>query len=203
MLDINKIKDLIKTSFKEVYDLRENFDNTKRSSRFVTVLSEKIHQYWFKDKKLNVQKIYSNGKKESGEWLYDMCITEQKEIKDIKYPGSKALINTKILFAMECEFSTSIKEFCQDFGKLLCSAADQLLFIQGLNQTTDEGRTDFIERRKRTIEKYFCNFGKDFYLAFVSSPEKIRNNNSYWDFLKSTEEWIKVFYFNKDGKFIG
>lgn len=200
-IEINQLKQIIDSSLNEVFDQRSKYNNFKRSSRFLTVLSEKIHKKWFKDKILNLQKTDKKGITIPGEWLYDMCITERIEIQDEKYPATRGKINTNILFAIECEFSTSIREFAQDFGKLICSSANQILFIQGLNQEFDN-REDFIIRRKKIVEKNFNGFGKDLFLAFVPSPAKKAKKESFWDSLDNPSEWIEIYFFdNKKGEF--
>lgn len=190
--NLSKIKKIITDSFLEVYRSRSKFDNSQKSSRFLTIVSSKIHSEWYKGKKLNIQTTDENGISKSGEWLYDMCITEQIQIQDEKYLDSTAMINTKVLFAMECEFSTSIKEFAQDFGKLLCSNSEYILYIQGLNQESDYYE-DFIKRRKSIIENKFSHIKKRLFLAFVPSPEKTSKNKSFWDFHHNPETLIHVF----------
>lgn len=173
-------------------------DNTFRSAYFVSTLAKGIHQEFFIDSKLNVLSIdNSEERRQKGEWLFDFCMTERCHITDKKYGGNTD-INTKILFAGESEFHTSIEGFGKDFGKLICSNANQYCYIQGLNQKTAEGRRDFILSRKEIITKQLHQFiNDDFVLAFVPTPG-IRETMSFWDENeKDVVSWIEIYIYDK------
>lgn len=178
-------------------ELKNN--NPLRSSYFVSLIGERIHKTFFTNSKLNIQKVSSvNSKsKTSGEWIYDICITSQQEITDSRYKGT-SFVNTNILFACESEFETSIAAFATDFGKLLCSNANQILYIQGLSQSTEQGRLDFIESRKKIVTTQLNNLIKDdFVLAFIPTPGKIRDG-SFWDTHHNTViAWAEIWIYDK------
>ena len=200
-IESSEISNIIKSSFLQVYNNRKDLNNSQRSSRFITVLSDRICDKWYPKKTPKLQRTNEDGKNEPGEWLFDMCITDEIELIDSSYPSSRSDINVKILFVLECEFSTSLKEFGKDFGKLLCSNADKVLFIQGLNQEEKYVR-DFINRRNRIIEKNFANLGINFFIAYVPSPGK-KVDKSYWDRLLNPVDLIEVYLFNSiNGKLL-
>ena len=170
------------TAFKEKNQGELKDNNPFRSSYFVSLIGEKLENHFF-DAKTNYQNIQSieNNKKSSGEWLFDISVTSQLEIIDDRYIDGKSKINTNILFACESEFDTSLAAFTTDFGKLICSNANQYLFIQGLNQSTEKGRKEFIESRKEIIKKQLRHIIRDdFVLAFIPTPGKV-GDKSFWD----------------------
>ena len=203
-----KIAQVIFNAFMYSFESR-NFgrlenDNPARSAYFVSTIAKGIHQEFFKDSKLNVVSLDgADTKRQKGEWLFDFCITEECLITDKKY-GGNTYINTKILFAGESEFHTSIEGFGRDFGKLICSNVNQYCYIQGLNQKTAGGRKDFILSRKEIITNQLHNFIKDdFVLAFVPTPG-VGEKKSFWDENeKEVINWIEIFIYDKSSnKFI-
>lgn len=207
-LNNNEIAKIIFTSFKETFENKDKGklkeSNPFRSSYFVSLVGKKIEES-FRSAKSNFQSIESieNTNKKGGEWLYDICFTRQIEVKDEKYKGT-AKINTNILLACESEFETSLSAFTTDFGKLICSNANQITFIQGLNQSTKTGRIDFIESRKNIIKNQLHDMIRDdFVLAFIPTPGKY-GEMSFWDkYADEVLEWASIWIYDKsDNDFI-
>ena len=197
----NEIAKIIYDSFIDSFNKRNQGrlaeNNPLRSAYFLSKVANCIHQNCFPNSKLNVQSVadVDNGKMK-GEWLFDFCITELVGIVDKKYHG-KTEINIQILFAGESEFDSSISAFGHDFGKLICSNANQYCYIMGLNQKTDAGRKDYIESRLSVINDQLSKHVKDdFVLAFVPTPGKI-GEKSYWDKDEDVINWIKIFMYDK------
>lgn len=192
------IYDALKLSFDKRNEGKLINNNPMRSAYFVSNVATNIHKTFFSKSKLNVQSLEDiDSNKQSGEWLFDFCITEQCPINDIRY-GGNAEINTKVLFAGESEFHTSIEGFGKDFGKLICSDANQYCYIQGLNQKTEEGRRDFIQSRKEIITKQINHFIQDdFVLAFVPTPGK-GAELSFWDEHENDVlGWTEIYIYDK------
>ncbi|MFK7936659.1 MAG: hypothetical protein AB8G22_24310 [Saprospiraceae bacterium] len=177
-------------------NLRKN--NSFRSAYFVSLIGKRLNEH-FVDAKTNYQAIDSinSSGKLSGEWLYDISVTTQLKIIDERKGCGFSAINTNVLFACESEFDTSLQSFTTDFGKLICSNANQYLFIQGLNQKTSTGRRSFIDSRisiiKKTLEHLISD---DFVLAFVPTPGKI-GNFSFWDEHENeVASWIEIYVYD-------
>ena len=193
---------IVYLSFKKAFEERNRAllknDNPFRSAYFVNLIGKELAIY-FKDAKTNYQAVDSifNKSKSSGEWLFDICVTTQAEIIDERKEGRKSKINTNILLACESEFETNINAFTTDFGKLICSNANQKLFIQGLNQKTKDGREDFIISRQEIVKTQLQHLiSDDFVLAFIPTPGKI-GNQSYWDENeKEVLSWSKIFVYD-------
>lgn len=186
------------TAFKHKYIGILKDDNSFRSSYFLHLIGIELEKNHFKGAKFNYQRVPSIEKKErtSGEWLFDLCITTEKEIIDNRYKDGKAMINTNTLFACESEFSTGLKDFTTDFGKLLCSNANQYLFVQGLNQSTQQGRIDFIDTRKKIITSQLEHLIlDDFVLAFIPTPYKM-GNSSFWDQHEDAIHWASIWIYS-------
>jgi hypothetical protein len=202
LISKNHLEEIIIASFKKAYQLKdtENFknDNQRRSSKFVYEVSRHIYDKWFSkcDYTLHLQEVDDSGKKSSGEWLFDMCITSGRTITDDRWRiKSHAPINTEIVFNMESEFSTGLKDLAQDLGKLLASKSNVSLYIQGLNQIVKKYREEFIDNRISILkEQLIDDIQNEFYIAFCPSPVK-ETNQSLWDTYDMAEllSWIKVF----------
>jgi len=172
--------------------------NPFRSTYFVSLIGDELKKH-FTDAETHYQAIESiySEKKIGGEWLFDICVTSQLPIEDSRYIDGKAIIDTNILFACESEFGTGLKEFATDFGKLICSNANQYLYIQGLNQSTEAGRNEFINARKDLIRLQLRNLIKDdFVLAFIPTPGK-RGESSFWDtHEKEILSWASIWIYD-------
>jgi hypothetical protein len=209
------LETIIKKAFSKTWEISMNdgflkknhtHANYFRSAKFVYEVAQYLWVELYSesgketlDKKLHVQYVDDKGNKAPGEWLYDICITKTKEI--IEYRGQKkasANINAKILWAIESESATSLAEFCADFGKLICSGAQNCLYLHGLDQTKTKGRKDFINRRLSTIKDnhlMHTNASTNFYIGFWPSPKKVRSR-SIWDYknhsLNTLLNWIEL-----------
>jgi hypothetical protein len=197
-----EVAEIVYNAFKKAFEEKENEslrgNNPFRSSYFVSLIGDKLKNH-FKSAKTHYQSIDSilNKKKNSGEWLFDICVTSQMPVIDSRHVDGKSIINTNILFACESEFETSLSAFTTDFGKLICSNANQYLFIQGLNQSTEAGRKDFISSRKSIIKDQLKGLIRDdFVLAFIPTPGKI-GERSFWDrYEKEALAWASIWICN-------
>lgn len=177
----SKLADIVLSSFEEAYKTRNDNklkdNNPLRSSYFVSLIGNELEKH-YQNAKVHYQKVDKITKeKKSGEWLFDICVTTQKKLNE----RESSTINTSILFACESEFSTLTSDFAKDFGKLICSNAKQILYINGLSQDTPEKRKAFIEKRKKLIkEELSAYIRNDFVLAFIPTPKKIKTK-SFWD----------------------
>jgi len=197
-----EVAEIVYKAFKKAFEEKDNEslkgNNPFRSSYFVSLIGDELKNK-FIGAKTHYQSIDSiiNKKKNSGEWLFDICVTSQLLITDSRYVDGKAIINTNILFACESEFGTGLSEFATDFGKLICSNANQYLYIQGLNQSTEDGRNRFINSRKELIKSQLKNLIRDdFVLAFIPTPGKI-GERSFWDtHEKEVLDWASIWIYN-------
>lgn len=179
-----------------------------RSAYFVSCIGKKLQEHFENQKENTKVKVHYQfiddimvGKKIGGEWLFDICVTSTLKLIDKRHKDGKSVINTNLLFACESEYGTSLTEFATDFGKLVCSNANQFAFIQGLNQKKN-GRKSFIESRKKIIETQLCNTIKDdFVLAFIPTPGSVEGK-SYWDNGEEVLTWASVWLYSvSDRKF--
>ena len=198
----SKVADIVFESFRKAFEKKDTppfqHDNPHRSAYFVSEIGRQVEAY-FKGAKPHYMAVDSSAdkKKMPGEWLFDICVTSQLEIIDERHKDGRSWINTNILFACESEFDTSLSSFATDFGKLICSNANQYLFIQGLNQSTEQGRKDFINSRKSIIRTYLEHLIRDdFVLAFIPTPGIIKGQ-SYWDTNeKEVLSWASIWVYN-------
>lgn len=198
-LDTAKI---VLNSFEETFNLKDEGtladNNPHRSAYFVNLIGKKLQEH-FKGAKAHFQRLdlVDAKNKVGGEWLFDVCVTSQISIKDERPGGSTSAINTNLLFACESEFGTSLSDFTTDFGKLICSNANQYLYIQGLNQFTEKGREDFINSRKEIIQTQLFHLIKDdFVLAFIPTPGKI-GKGSFWDtYEEEVLDWASIWIYS-------
>jgi hypothetical protein len=216
MITETKLEAIIKEAFQKTWKIcmSDEFhkkDHTHanyfRSAKFVYEVAKCLWDDLYltsgkklRGKKLHVQKVDDQGNKSPGEWLYDICITKTKKVDEANgQKSSSAHINTEIIWAIESESSTSLSEFCDDFGKLICSGAQNCLYLHGLDQTTETGRNEFIKRRLETIQGSLLaniNSGVNFYMGFWPSPKKV-GGKSIWDYEKNRLEvlieWIQIY----------
>ncbi|ACL06482.1 hypothetical protein Dalk_4805 [Desulfatibacillum aliphaticivorans] len=212
-----ELLNIIRDGFEHAYRLKDNGkfaespegkrgNNSRRSAKFVFEVGKRLYKHIDPDEnqfKLHVQKVEDDGKKDPGEWLFDICITKSIKISD-SYKNkndenkNSAQMNTEILWIVESEYNTSIREFAADFGKLYCSYAQNLLYLHGLNQKTERGRNAFVKRRIKTIEEVWNNRSNDsqrLFIGFWPSPE-IKDGKSLWDAENQDEslvDWIRLF----------
>lgn len=204
-----EVAEIVFSSFKKAFQEKDSGrlegDNPLRSAYFVSLIGGKLKDH-FQDSKVNYQSVDSiwEEKKSGGEWLFDISVTSRKRIVDNRHRDGISEINTNILFACESEFETSLSAFTTDFGKLLCSNANQRLFIQGLNQSTAVGRESFINSRKQIITRQLNHLlGDDLVLAFVPTPGKCKKQ-SFWDkYEDQVLDWISIWIYGaSQNKFI-
>jgi len=198
----NEIAEIVLQSFRKAFQEKDQGklvkNNPFRSSYFVSLIGEKLENH-FTDAKTHYQYVgnIEQSRKTSGEWLFDICVTSQIDIVDTRHKDGRSQISSNILFACESEFETSLAAFTTDFGKLICSNANQFLFIQGLNQSTGVGRNDFIESRKEIITSKLRHLIRDdFVLAFIPTPGKI-GDQSFWDrYEMEVLGWASIWIYN-------
>jgi hypothetical protein len=193
-----QLKSVIKLALEAAHAEKIHDEPTLRSARFVWKLGEGLKSQFCREahSTLLTQRVLDgNGRedgrkkgtrirKEPGEWLLDIAIVQKTEIED---HGSKSVsnINTRMIWAVESESSTSLKDFADDFGKLLCVKADEYLYLNGLDQQPGKNQELFISRRIETIERglnkklrEIRNQPANFYMAFWPSPS---NGKRGWD----------------------
>lgn len=187
------IADLVLTAFKTSIENEEIVDsNSMKSSYFVSQLASLFSERFEKD--ALVQNTERNGKKSSGEWLLDIAIVSKDEI-GTSYKNRKSDIVKKIHWAIESEFSTSLKEFSKDFSKLLHIRSEAYLYIAGINQISEAARNEYIKAQIELAVDLVSEQGIDspFYLAFVPTPGKSNEHSSLWNGgYEVLSKWVKV-----------
>lgn len=189
--------------------------NSHRSAKFVYEVAQQLHRFSDDNDVLYVQQVDDEGIKKSGEWMYDITIAENKRITDPKYPQRKISFITTIKWAVESEYSTSLREFSKDFSKLLIASPFNILYLNGLDQEAEPDTHNYILRRIETTEGILKesnvltgNSIPNIYVGFWPTPQKVKRNKKYksqWDFYKdpwALIERIKLFKYNlKENKF--
>ena len=183
------ILSLVEKAFTSAWTNPNNLSNNKRSSYFVSELSKEFEDR-YKATAL-VQKTDPNGERHTGEWLLDIAIVKTKEV-GTDYKNRKTTVVDSIIWAIESEFSTYIKEFCKDFTKLLYIKANGYLYIAGLNQTDKKARENYIEAQKKlaTTLVESKEIKSPFFIVFIPS-----SGNGVWDEFKLEEliSWFKCY----------
>jgi len=189
-IDLKLLYSLLIESFKHAYDLKDKIiENDCLSSKFIFEFSNRIKEKFFKEDTLNIQNVDDNGKRSPGEWLYDTCIVRRKEIYSLYKTEKRFFVNVEILLALESEFGTSIGEFAQDFGKIICAKSLKKIYINGLNQKYERKR--YIEERVNLINKKFKEDINNLILVFFPSTKGNLWRKNGFDELKS---WIEIYY---------
>ena len=165
---------------------------SRLSSKFVSEVANVIHASIFPDRNLQVIGVNDDGGKLPGEWLLDACITEDTDgFKD------------RVIFAMESESDTSKREFDRDFAKLVHVNAATKLYLNGLNQLTNDGVETYIKDRIEYAEEVLrrTRSSGQWFIAFWPSPGKLRRTEtSAWQCLPSHLAEVRLFEFR--GKFV-
>ncbi|MYH17030.1 MAG: hypothetical protein F4149_17840 [Gammaproteobacteria bacterium] len=147
------------------------------SAKFVYEVSNEVHESIEprppRGRCLRVIEVRDCGKKKSGEWLVDACITEER-----CHAETPPFID-RIVFAMESESNTGQRAFDHDFAKLVHLNADYKLYLNGLSQTTCQGMCNYITRRCEYVETILNRVRPlgEFYFGFWPSPAKPRNGS--------------------------
>lgn len=179
---------------------KKHFSNALKSAYFVSKLGENLISFWGdKTLKKNVIHVDNLGKKHSGEWLLDLTIVKNY------HSGNYRDFIKKIVWAVESESSTSFKAFNDDFLKLVHIKADNYLYLNGLNQKTQQGANNFIKKRVELAEKILSeifpdSFNNPFYLGFWCSPCK-KGNNSLWNQLNHMNYLQNIHLFKYEKNF--
>lgn len=161
-------------------------NNKERSSVFVSSVADLLAEEFKaeierKEACCCVQKFNEKIKKRiPGEWLLDIVIAKQTELRDEKKKRSKAKMISEILWAVESESDTGLDQFAKDFGKLLCVNSKNYLYLNGMNQSS-AGMKDYKERRLETIKN----------TDFISERLKEINGRFFIGFWPVPELWRK------------
>ena len=176
IIDNKKLKSVLDKSFNNAILLSKTFplasDNQFKSSLFVSEFGKGIFQTFYDNDDFNLKtiKVNNNGKKISGEWLLDICVTNE----------NNGFIEN-ISLAAESESNVSLKAFQDDFAKVFHIKADNYIYLNGLNQLTTKGLKNYIIKRVAYTEKLLNNSTiEKFYLGFWTSPQKKGGYNSLW-----------------------
>ncbi|MDE0064889.1 MAG: hypothetical protein OXP09_00315 [Gammaproteobacteria bacterium] len=148
-----------------------NRGSGRLSSRFVYQVSSAIYERLDRRSPglcLRVIEVDEFGKRTSGEWLVDACITEEK------CDSKKLRFIDRIVFAMESESDTAQRAFNKDFAKLVHLKAKYKLYLNGLDHKTPNGMRNYTRRRCKYAEAVLNRIrpSGEFYLGFWPSPRK-------------------------------
>lgn len=191
------------------YEKHGNSMNSYRSAYFCHQVGIHLNEVFarrFPEQSLKRRQIQFNddNEKKPGEWLLDIVWTEDKPVE----PRLKCKWPLKIYGAVECESSTSAREFFKDFTKLVHVRSRIKLYLAGLNHKTKEGMDNYIRKRTCQTAQFLCDTGvssetKEWYLAFWPSPMG-NANHSLWDDLNMHPHLNKVQVFSQSqcGKFV-
>ena len=171
---------LVTKAFKEALNNKKLRTNPQRSSFFVSELALSLEEKY--GGKALVQKTNEQGIKRPGEWLFDITVVKKKEVKT-EYKQRSAEVINKVLWAVESEFSTNLKEFLKDFAKLLHVKSSAYLYIAGYNQSTKEARDSYIKSQLALARELVTEqrITEPFFIVFVPSPAKMSSGSSLWD----------------------
>ena len=143
-------------------------------------------------------------RKRPGEWLLDIVWCEET----CADPAAKFKYPSKIHGSLECESSTSAKEFFTDFAKLVHVRSSIKLFLAGVNQKREGSMMKYIRRRTEQAARFLADTGvgsenEEWYLAFWPSPMG-DVSRSLWDELDKYPHLkaIRVFARNQHGAFV-
>ncbi len=188
-IPITEVKKLIKNALKNAFEEanKGNIDDAKlKSSIFVSNVGRVFNNEYnnMNNYRLKVVGYDSNNRKRTpGEWLLDVIIAKEMVISDQEKDKSEAKILYQIIWAIESESNSSLPAFAEDFGKLMCVKSENYLYLNGLQQKTSNGHSDYIKRRTKTAKQCLDDANikeKNFYIAFWPSPAR-RNGSSLWD----------------------
>ncbi|MCK8818142.1 hypothetical protein MWH28_12320 [Natroniella sulfidigena] len=205
------IKDLMVESLEDAYNAQLKKSSLK-SAKFVECFGNNLYREFCENEldssepKLAVQKVKDDGSgKQSGEWLLDIVIKKEFEIADPDKKQSKANLVKDVLWAIESESSTSIKEMAKDFGKLVVINAENYVYLNGVDQKTIENVNAYIKRRIETVEDIMDKIGerfigKNLYYGFWPKPGSSNWSENYWDNLsiKDLKSRIKLFELSEE-----
>jgi hypothetical protein len=146
--------------------------NALRSAAFVSNLGDRLFHLLADDTLfLNVINVTQEGKKEPGEWLLDITITE----------NAADGFRKKIVWAVESESNCSKKAFYDDFAKLIHVNAENHLYLNGINHNTEMGRESYIKKRLKLAEQLVGKSNKNLWFCFWASPCKSGKCSSNWN----------------------
>ncbi len=196
MINSEVIRRAFYTSKQQAND--SDLTNKLRSALFVENMGHELMKIY----DLNVYKSYcqhvnfDNKKKDTGEWLLDLLIGQSKSIFE---PGAKIRHEfiSSIEWAVESEYATSLKEFLQDFSKLMVIQSKNKFYLNGYRSDNLEELNKYVSKRLRTAAQLIseCDEKADFYYGFWPSPEKY-HGDSFWNKTKIANEIIQLYKWN-------
>ena len=141
------------------------------SSRFVHEVAKEVHESYFLGHWLHAIGVEDSGERSSGEWLLDACITKDISLRNPHHAGFTRFIDS-IVFAMESESDTGTPAFNTDFAKLLHLNAAVKLYLNGVNQSSEDTLEAYMGRRRKYVETILRTARHDgqFFFAFWPSP---------------------------------
>lgn len=160
--------------------------NTYKSKYFLSTLADNIFMSISSNNgyKLNVIKTDKIGKGTKGEWLLDIAITKTLEVSQI-YDGkvTPIKINSALLWAIESESHTGLKQMAEDLGKLLCVNSEKYVYMNGFDQDDMTSVNKYIESRLDVAIIILNNssFRHDLYYVFFPNPSQKKQNSTYWN----------------------
>ena len=169
-------------------------DPKTASARFVHEVAKRIHETHFVGYSLHTIGVEDSGKRTSGEWLVDACITKDVCLSNPHHSGT-TLFTDSIVFAMESESHTGTPDFNTDFAKLLHLNATVKLYLNGINQS-EEFMEKYMKLRRKYVEAILRTTPHDaqFFFGFWPSPAK-----GMWKSMPRYLDKIRLWEW-KDGK---
>jgi hypothetical protein len=147
--------------------------NQTKSSLIVSIFASNLKSDWsVTDCSLKVVKVDPDGQKHSGEWLLDIVIAKEIQIKE---KGFTVYTVTNLEWAIESESNSGLAAFASDFSKLAVIKSSNYLYLHGFNQATEKAALEFFKRRLDFANKILMAGGgvpSQFFIAFYPSPEK-------------------------------
>ena len=173
---------------------KPDISNSTRSARFASDVCrglDPLVRRAFRNPTPRLRHIYvdDNEQRHAGEWLLDGVWTKDARPRPDERMSEDSPV--RIRCALECESSTAGNEYHIDLAKLLVTMSDIKLFLAGLNQRTQNGVDDYINRRVYQTETVITqpsghSSSTDWYLAFWPSPLMVRKR-SLWQRLEAGE----------------
>lgn len=133
----------------------------------------------------------------AGELLLDAVVWEYFEENDDRYQKNAARFLKVIHWAVESESDTSLTGMASDFNKLLAVYSRHYLYLNGVNQKSEDGRKEYQARRLATVRRIVElvapeRLPKDMYFAFWPSPEQIKGHSLWEENPTTLEQMVNV-----------
>ncbi|MFC1478890.1 hypothetical protein ACFL57_05480 [Candidatus Margulisiibacteriota bacterium] len=195
-MDINSIKELLKSSFYDAADQEEDkklssqIRNKNRSKVWVEILSKHlIKKYEVNGPNVRMFSTANNNNREDfglNELLYDIVVCQVGKVETGDHEQVLHFIQ-KSLWHVESVMTKDGKAALIDFNKLVLGSAENNLFIGPIVDHSES----YIEAL--TPAAIYCP--GNVYAALIPHPNdwgKIEfNTDNVWEFDKNNEEWIR------------